>query len=282
MQGKPSLLLPRGLRKCTAVILAALLLTAATACSGNEQTAALSPTAVITPAVPTPSPAVQLTATPSPTVSAAPSPTPVVSFPPLETDASGAYTYPQVTADKDSAMTGEPVYFRIVTSENVSQIQTVIDGDTGRVYTEYETIAGVRIWRVTIHFTAGGTRKVQFKCTMASGSTVLIPQPPVNIDITFNYTAESTSATISKGKTVTFTLRTPDSIDYIYAVVDGVNQNVKFTEPVSDEDGVKIWKVNITFFGLGERIVTFEAYDGSSLITTFPDPGITITVKESI
>jgi hypothetical protein len=261
-----------------------VLAAAVTACSGSvyEVTVTPSPHTAATPAAPTPaaatsSPTMIPTMTPEPTIS----PTTAVSFPPLETDASGAYTYPQVVADKTSAMTGEPVNFQIVTSENVNKIQTIIDGDKGKVYTEYEKSGSVRFWRVTIHFTVGGIRKVQFKCTMASGGTVLIPESPVKINVTFHYTAESTSKTITKGETVTFTLKTPDSIDCIYAVVDGVNQNVKFTEPVSDEGGIKTWKVNVTFFGLGERSVTFEAYDGSSLKATFPDPGIPIIVKES-
>ncbi len=240
-----------------------------------------SPT-VLPPPAATPSPAVIPTPSPSPTPSPAPSPTPVISFPALATDSSGAYTYPQAVADKQSAMTNEAVNFKIVTSEKVSKIQTVIDGETGKIYTEYETENGLRIWRATIHFTVGGTRKVQFKCTTASGGTVLVPESPIKIEVTFRYTADSTSGVISKGKTVTFTLKTPSSIDYIYAVVDGVNQNIKYTDPASDKDGVKIWKVNITFFGLGDRNVTFEAYDGSSKKAAFPDGGIVITVKDSI
>ena len=283
MQAKLSLFSSRGWRKFAAIIMIIALLAAATACSESkdEATATPSTSAASTPATVMASATAFPTATPT-LVSSTPSPTPVISFPSIETDASGAYIYPQVVADKDSALTGEPVYFRVITSENVNKIQTVIDGETGKIYTEYEKDTGVRIWRATIHFTVGGTRKVQFKCTMDTGGTVLIPESPVKINVTFHYTAESTSATISKGKTVTFTLRTPASIDYIYAVVDGVNQNIKYTEPASNEDGVKIWKVNITFFGLGERVVTFEAYDGSTLQATFPDPGITITVKDSI
>jgi len=64
--------------------------------------------------------------------------------------------------------------------------------------------------------------------------------------------------------------------------VDGENQNIKYTEPASAEDGVKTWKIDITFFGLGNRVVTFEAYDGTKLIATFPDPGIPIIVQESV
>ena len=283
MHKKPSLFSLRGGRKIASLLMAVTLLAGMAACSGSEAevTPTPSPTVVATP-VATPSPTVVPTATPEPSVSHTPRPTPVVSFPPLETDASGTYVYPQVVVDKDEALTGEPVYFKIVTSENVTKVQTVIDGETGKVYTEFETEGSFRIWRATIHFTVGGTRKVQFKCTTAAGGTVLIPDSAIKIKVTFNYTAESTSATITKGKTVTFTLRTPDSIDYIYAVVDGVNQNLKYTEPASTEDGVKIWKVNITFFGLGDRLVTFEAYDGANLVATFPDPGITIIVKESV
>jgi len=279
MRNKPSLF--SEWRKVSAVILAVVMLAGLAACSGSK--AEVSPTPTQPLVWPTVSPTLEVvpTDTPEPSVSSTPRPTVVVSFPPMETDASGATVYPQVVADKDSALTNEPVNFRIVTSENVTKIQTMIDGETGKIYTEYETEGGLRIWRATIHFTVGGTRKVQFKCTTASGGTVLIPTSPIKIKVSFNYTAESTSKTISKGKTVTFTLKTPDTIDYIYAVVDGVNQNIKYTEPESSEDGVKIWKINITFFGLGDRIVTFEAYDGSTLKATFPDEGITITVVEN-
>ena len=282
---KPSLFSWRRRRICAAVLMTAVLLVSLAACSGSEAegTPTPSPTTIptATPAA-TPSPTTIPTATPEPSVSSTPSSTPVVSFPPLETDASGAYVYPQVVVDRDEALTREPVHFKIVTSENVTKIQTFIDGEAGKIYTEYETEGSFRIWRTTINFTVGGTRKVQFKCTTASGDTVMVPDSGVKIKVTFDYTAESTSAAISKGKTVAFMLRTPDSIDYIYAVVDGVNQNIKYTEPASNEGGVKIWDVNITFFGLGNRVVTFEAYDGSSLVKTFPDPGIPIVVKESI
>jgi hypothetical protein len=283
MHAKPSLFSLRGWRKLASLLMAAALLAGTAACSGSEAdvTPTPSPTPIMTPAPPTPSPTVVPTATIEPSVSHTPRPTPVVSFPPLETDAAGAYKYPQVVADKSEALTGEPVYFKIVTSENVTKIQTVIDGETGKIYTEYETEGAFRIWRTTIHFTVGGTRKVQFKCTTTSGGTVKIPDSPVKIKVTFDYTAESTSASITKGKTVTFTLKTPDSIDYLCALVDGVNQNIKYTEPAVSEGGVKTWKVNITFFGLGDRLVTFEAYDGSSVAATFPDPGIKIVVKES-
>lgn len=282
MRRKPSFLLPCGWRKAAAVIMAIVLLAGLTACGSKAEVSPTPTQPLVWPTVTVlPTPTLIPTATPEPSVSSTPRPTIAVSFPPMETDASGAYVYPQVVADKDSALTNEPVNFRIVTSGNVTKVQTIIDGETGKIYTEYETEGSVRIWRATIHFTVGGSRKVQFKCTMASGDTVLIPSTPIRINVTFNYTAASTSSTISKGKTVTFTLKTPDSIDYIYAVVDGVNQNIKYTEPESSEDGVKIWKINITFFGLGNRVVTFEAYDGSTLKATFPDGGIAITVVEN-
>ncbi len=156
----------------------------------------------------------------------------------------------------------------------------MIDGETGKIYKEFANDGDYRIWRVTIHFTVGGTRKVQFKCAMASGGTALIPDSRIRIEVTFDYSAESTSNTISKGKTVTFTLKTPSNIDTVYALVDGVNQKEAYTKPFSDEGGVKVWKVNITFFGLGNRTVTFEARDGTSVKATFPDPGIPIIVQD--
>ena len=122
---------------------------------------------------------------------------------------------------------------------------------------------------------------MQFKCAMASGVTVVIPKSRIRIEVTFDYTAESTSKTISKGMTVTFTLKTPDNIDTIYALVDGVNQNLAYTDPDSNEGGVKVWKLNITFFGLGNRSVTFEAHEGTREKATFPDPGISIIVQDS-
>ncbi len=283
---KPALFSRCGWRACAVILAAIFLLAAVTACSGGDGAQATptpAATAAPTPS-PTPSPTPAPTEAPTPTATpeSTPKPTPVVSFPPLETDSSGAYVFPQVIADKESAMTEEPVYFKIVTSEKVNKIQTVIDGDTGKIYTDYDKEGSFRIWRATIHFTVGGTRKVQFKCTTDTGGTVLIPKSPVKIDVTFDYTAESTSKTISKGKTVAFSLRTPDSIDNIYALVDGVNQNMKYDKPAKSEGGVNVWNINITFFGLGDRTVTFEARKGTKVIATFPDPGITIIVKENI
>ena len=122
---------------------------------------------------------------------------------------------------------------------------------------------------------------MQFKCAMSSGVTVVIPKSRIRIEVTFDYTAESTSKAITKGSTVTFTLKTPDSIDSINALVDGVNQNLDITKPDTDEGGVKIWKVKITFFGLGNRTVTFEALDGTRVKETFPESGISIVVQDS-
>ena len=276
----------RRVMRVLAVVLLAAALAAAQGCSEDipEQTPEPTPTVTLTPVTtPTPTPVQTVEPTPTPEDTPAPTakPTPAPSFPDMETDSEGKLTYPQVVSDKQSAMTEEPVYFKIVTSENVSKIQTVIDGDAGKVYTEYEKGDGVRIWQTRIFFTNGGSRKVQYKCTMASGSTVLIPQSPLKIDVTFDYSAESTSSTITKGKTVTFTLKTPSSIDSIFVIVDDVNQNIEYDDPESNEDGVKAWKINVTFFGLGERSVSFEARDGSKVVETFPDPGLTIVVNDS-
>lgn len=286
----PQLPFGKYLRYTSVILLIAALLATVGACSqstsepeeAEPSLLTASPTATPTAtAIPTSTPTIAPTTTPAPTVSHTPAPTPNVSFPPFETDSAGVYEYPQVVVDKDSAMTGEPVYFKILTSKNVNSVQTIIDGEPGRTYKEYESEGDFRVWRTKIHFTVGGRRKVQFKCAMASGGTVLIPDSRIRIEVTFDYTAESTSKTISKGSTVTFTLKTPDNIDSIYALVDGVNQNIEYTEPDSDENGVRVWKLNITFFGLGNRAVTFEAYDGSSLKETFPETGISIVVQDS-
>ncbi len=281
MNGKPV----GALRICAFVIMIGALVLIITACSSAQtpvQTASPAQEATVAPsqtAPVTPSPTAPPTPTPEPSPTAAP--TIAVSYPPLATSESGSYSYPQVVADKAEAQTGEPVYFKIVTSDKVKSIQTIIDGDTGKIYTEHTKDSGLRIWQARIFFTKGGSRKVQFKCSMTTGGTVIIPKSPLKISVTFKYTAESTSKTITAGKTVTFTLKTPDTIDSVYAVVDGVNQDVKFSKPHSNENGIKIWKVNVTFFGLGERKVTFEAYDGSKLKQAFPDTGIIIIVQQS-
>ena len=285
MKRKTSLFSMHSLRFIIVIVLITVLVTAS-GCSGESE-GTPSPTPVLTPTLettpsPTPLPTIETTPTPEITPSPTPEPTPAPVFPQMETDDEGNYIYPQVLADKKSAMTGEPVYFKIITSENVTKIQTVIDGETGKVYTDYVKGEGIRTWQTRIFFTAGGTRKVQYKCTMASGGTVLIPKSPLKIDITFDYTAEATSKSISKGKTVTFMLKTPESIDSIFVIVDGVNQNIEYDEFESSEDGVKVWNINVTFFGLGERSVTFEAHDGSKVVATFPDPGLPITVQDSI
>ena len=282
MTRKSSLFL---LRLCVVFVLI-VALSAAQGCSGESveepfatPITTLEPVATPTP---TPKPTIEATSIVETTLAPTPEPTPEPSFPQMETDDQGNYTYPQIVADKQSAMTGEPVYFKVITSENVNKIQSVIDGETGKIYTEYERGEGVRIWQTRIFFTSGGIRKVQYKCTMASGSTVLIPKSPLKIDVTFNYTADSTSKTITKGKMVTFTIKTPDSIDSIYVVVDGVNQNIEYNKPESNEDGVKVWKVGVTFFGLGDRVVKFEAHDGSKVVATFPNPGLPIIVQDSV
>lgn len=218
---------------------------------------------------------------PTPSASSTPKPTPEIEFPAFKADSSGDYIIPQVVADKTSAKTNEPIYFKIVTSDKVKSVQTYLDGKGLSVYTKYETDSKYRIWLTKVICTKSGSRKVQFKCALTSGGTVYVPKTaPMKISITFNYTAESTSKTISKGKTVVFTLKTPDTIDKITPYVDGVKQQ-DFKEPDSKADGVAIWKIRITFFGLGTRAVTFKAYDGSKLKKTFPDPGIPIIVQAS-
>jgi hypothetical protein len=59
----------------------------------------------------------------------------------------------------------------------------MIDGSGGKSYTDYTTSSGLRHWVVKINFTAKGNRKVQFKCSMVSGSTVLIPSKAVTIKV---------------------------------------------------------------------------------------------------
>lgn len=273
-------------RRAAAIILAAVLFASLSACSAAEQTPEETPTPAPTvvrtfaPPTQTPPPTTPPSPSPSPTAPPTTKPTPVVSFPPFEVDSSGDYIFPQVVADKTEALTNEAVYFKIVTSEKVNSIRTVIDGqEQTKVYKDYKTENGRRIWQTYIYFTKGGNRRVQFKCGMASGGTALIPKNPVKINVTFDYTAESTSKEIASGKTVTFTLKTPDTIDKVDVLVDGVKQNLNFTKPDSTEDGVSIWKLNVTFFKKGTRSVTFEVYDGSKLKATFPDPGIPIIVE---
>jgi hypothetical protein len=197
-------------------------------------------------------------------------------------EANAAVAYPFVVPDKTKASTGEAVNFKITTSARVNKIQTVIDGVAGRSTSTFSTGDQVRNWSAKIFFMAGGLRKVQFKCTMASGSTVLIPAKPVIISVSFKYTATCTSKTITKGKTVTFTLKTPSTINALEAVIDGVKQNTPFKTPDSDANGIKVWKVNITFFKLGERTVKFDAMTGTSVKKTFPDKALPIIVKETI
>lgn len=158
----------------------------------------------------------------------------------------------------------------------------MIDGVAGKTYTQYTAENSFRIWQTRVYFTTGGTRRVQFKCITASGGSVYVPGSPIKISVTFKYTADSTSKTISSGKTVTFTLKTPSSITSINAVIDGVKQKIKYTDPSSDNGGVKTWKINVTFFSLGTRSVQFEAYAGSTLKSTFPDTGIPIIVQDSV
>jgi hypothetical protein len=286
MLKKPSKLYLRKYCRNSVIILSILiLLTAMPSCSGDvqesEQATTALPTVTVT-AAPTPMPTTEPSPTDAPTVTPEPEPTPEPSFPDLSTDTSGAYIYPQVVADKTSAKTNEPVYFKIVTSEKVNKIQTVVDGETlKKIYTEYTSDSNVRIWEAKVLFTKDGNRKVQFKCTLSTGGTATIPKTPITIKVAFNYTAASTSKTINSGKMVTFTLKTPSSITSVAAVVDGVKQNVPVKSPDSDNDGVKVWKYNLTFFKPGTREVQFNAYAGSRLKMTFPDPGITIIVQSS-
>jgi hypothetical protein len=198
------------------------------------------------------------------------------------TAVSHAAAYPLVVPDKTNVMTGEAVSFKITTSTRVKKIQSVIDGEGGRSYTSFTAGQDVRNWNVKLTFTKDGSRKVQFKCTMTSGETVLIPKKPVTIKVTFKYTAESTSKAITKGKTVTFTLKTPSAIKSVYALVDGAKQKIIVSKSDSEKDGIKIWKLNVTFFKLGERSVRFDACIDNKVKKTFPDKGITIIVKESI
>jgi hypothetical protein len=280
MSDKLSLKKHEFFRRAAALIAAAGLFASMSACSGQPaQEETTSPTSVKTFAPPTPSPTPPPTEAPSPTPPPTRKPTPVISFPPFEADASGNYIYPQVFVDRTEAMTNEAVNFKILTSENVNSIQTVIDGEPYKIYKDYVTDKGMRIWQTHIYFTNCGSRRVQFKCAMASGGTAIIPDKAIKISVTFDYTAESTSKEISSGKTVTFTLKTPDIIDSVDAVVDGVKQNIPCDEPDSEEEGVRTWKLNVTFFKTGTRTVTFEAYDGTKLKETFPKTGITIIVQ---
>ncbi len=274
-------------RRCAAVIVAIVfVLVSLSACSesaGKPESTESAPVVEVSPSpVATPLPTLIPTEAPTATLAPTPSPTPDVSFPPLKTNDDGSLSFPQAIADKTSVETGEPIYFKIVTSEKVKSIQTIIDGDTGKIYTNFTTDNGARIWQTRIHFTKGGNRKVQFRCNLTSGGKAMVPKTPIKIDVTFKYTAESTSKTISKGKTVTFTLKTPAAIDSVYAVVDGVNQDIVYTKPESESDGVKVWKVRVTFFKLGEREVKFNACTKKKVKKTFPDTGITIIVQESV
>lgn len=287
MLNNPALYGLRKVLKITAsVILSVVFLVSLCACSGGSGKASTTPSPSEETSVPTPSsspsPSETPTSTPTSTPTQAPSPTPEPSFGTLSTNADGTYVVPQVISDKTSANTGEPVYFKIVTSDKVNKIQTLIDRDALKIYNTYTTENGARIWNAKVFFTTGGNRSVQFKCSTTSGGSALVPQKPVKIAVTFKYTADSTSKTIAKGKTVTFSLKTPSSITKIFVVIDGVNQKIAFTEPASDDSGVRTWKINVMFSKVGNRAVQFEAYTGSKLTATFPDTGIPIIVQDSV
>ncbi len=123
----------RQIGRCAAAVILIAVMLAAAACSQTTPDAQVSEPPILTVAptptpsptpTPTPSPTPTLppTATPVPTVVITPKPTPNVSFEPFETDSAGKYTFPQVLVDKKSTMTGEPVYFKILTSKNVNSV----------------------------------------------------------------------------------------------------------------------------------------------------------------
>lgn len=190
--------------------------------------------------------------------------------------------YPLVVPDKSTVTPGQTVTFYVTTSIRVKQIQTMIDGVPGKKYTEY-TETDVRKWQVKITFTTPGDRKVQFRCTMNSGSLVLIPKSPVVIHVlaSTTYKASCTTKSCTSGKTIYFSLKTPDTITSVYAVIDGIKQTKIHSKVIGNANGIKSWRVSITFFKLGTRTVKFVAVKGSTKMKTFPSAGLTITVRSS-
>jgi hypothetical protein len=199
----------------------------------------------------------------------------------LPGNAAASVIYPLVVPSSYNAISGKPVTFHVTTSVRVTQIQTVIDGTSGKKYTEYTEGVGVRKWIVTITFTTVGDRKVEFRCKMTSGTLAMIPKSPVVIHVTSaaNYSATSTTKSLTSGKTVYFSVGTPSAIDKLYALVDGVKQTKIGTTVISDKNGIKKWKISIAFFKVGIRSVKFTAYTGTTLKKTFPSTALTLTVK---
>ena len=199
---------------------------------------------------------------------------------PSSSDSATQAKYPKVTPDNTSISVGETVTFKVVTSQNVKKIQAIIDGNAGKSYTSYKTVSGLRNWTAKITFTAAGNRKVQFKCSMVSGSMVMIPSNAVVLDVssTTSYTVSPASKTINNGSSVIFILDTPASITSVYAVIDGVKQGT-VSKPSSNSSGFKKWKVNITFHKTGSRNVIFKACAGSTVNKSFPDTPIAVTVN---
>ena len=189
---------------------------------------------------------------------------------------------PKVTCDKTSIASGGTVTFKITTSTDVKQIQTVIDGSAGKKYTDFTSGTDTREWEVKVVFTDTGSRKVQFKCTTESGDTQDSNTKTIKVAAASSssgtYTATASDKSISAEDTVTFTLATPSTITSVYAVIDDVKQGT-VTSASSNSGGVKKWKVTITFHKTGDRKVVFKALTDSTVKKTFPSSAIVIKVS---
>ncbi|MBO7515219.1 MAG: hypothetical protein J6T47_06330, partial [Lachnospiraceae bacterium] len=137
---------------------------------------------------------------------------------------------------------------KLVKTWTDSSVQTSISGN-------------VKAWNITQNINTAGKRSLVFK----AGST----STPTSAKITINFTVESTwvneatvkNATIDKGATQTFTVKTPTNAQYLMLYAEG--GNLVKTWPASGNSkvsgDVRTWTVNLAINTGGNRTLTLKA-----------------------
>ena len=160
---------------------------------------------------------------------------------------------------------GEQIFTIKTTSDAKYLMEYSEDGYLVKTWTPSSAnsvISGAeRIWTVSQNIATAGKRSLVFKAGLSS--------TPTSAKITINFTVESTwvneatvkNATIDKGATQTFTVKTPTNAQYLMLYAEG--GNLVKTWPASGNSkvsgDVRTWTVNLAINTGGNRTLTLKA-----------------------
>ena len=163
---------------------------------------------------------------------------------------------------------GSEQYFTIKTTADATYlVEYAEDGKTvARIWTassSNSTVSGnVRTWNVSQKISNSGKRNLIFKAGISSTTTAAQREVPFSVVDTGVIEASAKYATIGKGGTQTFTVKTTSDAQYLMVYAEGGNLVNTWTASADNstvDNNVRTWTVSLSIGSAGNRELVMKA-----------------------